>query len=363
MYLRQITINHLRNLVSVNNLELSSKFNLFHGANGSGKTSFLEAIHFLGLGRSFRTHLNSRVIHHEAPHFSLFAELILREDHNLGIGMERHRNGECKIRLANENLRSIVEITQIMPMQLLNPDSRLLLSSGPKLRRQFLDWGVFHVEHLFYSCWLNVQRSLKQRNAALRMMPAQKDMVQLWDVDLAQAAERLDKMRSVYVALLNPEFKNLLTHFGLHNSIELLYKRGWDQDESLQSVLNRSLARDFQLGYTQYGPHRADLIPMIGKIPAFDILSQGQQKLLVYALHLSQGILLQRQTGKSCIYLFDDLAAELDVEKRYKLISVLCNLDAQVFITGISKDSFSELNGRSDKAMFHVEHGSFVSEL
>ncbi len=99
-------------------------------------------------------------------------------------------------------------------------------------------------------------------------------------------------------------------------------------------MLATSLFRDLHLGYTQYGPHRADLLLRLeNSVPAHDVLSQGQQKLLVYALHLAQGQLLKQQTQKQCLYLLDDLPAELDASNRRRI-------------------------ARAETCMFHVEHGT-----
>ena len=48
---------------------------------------------------------------------------------------------------------------------------------------------------------------------------------------------------------------------------------------ALQRAVN-NLKHDLQFGYTTIGPQRADLQILVGKIPAKDALSRGQQKLL-----------------------------------------------------------------------------------
>ncbi len=362
MSLTLLAINNLRNLAAVK-IQPASKFNLFYGANGSGKTSLLEAVYYLGLGRSFRSRLNTRIIHPETTHFSLFAQ-IQSGIHLIPVGMERHVNGDSRIRVSQENVRSIVEVTKILPIQLLNPDSRLLLLGSAKLRRQFVDWGVFHVEPLFFKHWQHAQRALKQRNAALKSQ-ASKVLIQLWDSELDTAAQELNRLRKTYVAELSIIFAEIISGFlGADTAVSLQYKPGWDEEQGLNQVLTKSLARDLQVGYTQYGPHRADLVIRINRsIAAQDFLSQGQQKLLVYALHLAQGTLLKQQTGKRCIYLLDDLAAELDTENRYRVAMALNNIDAQVFVTGIEREVLVDLAQIAGSKMFHVEQGNVTAIL
>lgn len=356
-----LAVNHLRNLVDVK-LHPAERFNLFYGANGSGKTSLLEAIYFLGLGRSFRSRLHSRIIRQGATHFSLFSQ-IQCGNQLLPVGVERHTNGDGRIRIAQENVRSIVEVTRLLPMQLLNPDSRFLLLGSSKLRRQFIDWGVFHVEPAFFQFWQHAQRALKQRNAALKSH-ASHALVRLWDAELDAAAQILNQQRKKYVVELAAVFSGIIRGFLTGGeTVSLQYKPGWDESQGLNEVLEKSLSRDMQLGHTQYGPHRADLLIRVDRtLPAQDILSQGQQKLVVYALHLSQGILLKQQTGKRCIYLLDDLAAELDAESRRRVALVLSEIDAQVFVTSVDRQTLAELEQVSEFKLFHVEQGRVVAE-
>jgi len=336
-------------------VELATNFNLLYGSNGSGKTSFLEAIYYLGLGRSFRTRLNSRIIHHGASHFSLFAQI--QQEHGLlPIGIERYSNGEGRIRIAQENARSIIELTRILPVQLLNTDSRLLLTGASKLRRQFIDWGVFHVEPTFIGHWQNAQRILKQRNAALRLQ-SPRAMIQVWDAELTAVAQILNGLRKSHIEHFIEVFNRVIQGFWAECAdVTLGYKCGWDESLGLQAVLEKSFSRDLQLGYTQFGPHRADLLIRLNKTtPAHDILSQGQQKLIVYALRLAQGMLLKQQVGKNCVYLLDDLPAELDVDNRRRVVSVLQDIAAQVFVTGVDREVLADLEGYPESRVFHVE--------
>lgn len=362
MHLAQLTIHNLRNLLEVS-VKPSAQFNLFYGDNGSGKTSLLEAIHYLGLGRSFRTRLPNRLIHHDAQHLAIFG--LLHEDYPIPIGIQRHLNGDCQIRMAQTSIKSTLPITQVMPLQLLNPDSRQLFFGHSKVRRQFIDWGVFHVEPKFLRCWQQTQRILKQRNAALKSRST-KNMISLWDQELVSVAGLLHDLRKLYLDQLSIVFTSLTQQlFTDQIALSLKYKPGWDVDTDLLSLLAQSLPRDLLLGYTQYGPHRADVqIRLDQTIPAQDILSQGQQKLVVYALYLAQGILLKQQTNKRCIYLLDDLPAELDATSQQRVASVLQQMDAQVFITGVDAAALQNLMPTATSKMFHVKpEPPFIYEI
>ncbi len=146
----------------------NSHFNLFYGLNGSGKTSLLEGIYLLGFGRSFRSpHLNT-LIHHESPAFSTFTQVTHNPANIHSIGLEKYRQGRLKLKVDGEAVSSFSQMAVFCPVQIVCPDSFQLLTAGPQARRQFLDWGVFHVEHSFFGAWLNYIRALSQRNSLLR---------------------------------------------------------------------------------------------------------------------------------------------------------------------------------------------------
>ncbi len=358
MTLKQLDIQNLRNLVNVKT-QPAAKFNLLYGDNGSGKTSFLEAIHYLALGRSFRTRLNSRLTQYETDRFSLFAQ-IQADNYLLPVGIERQSNGDGQIRINQENAKSIIEVTKALPIRLLYSESRLLLTGNSKLRRQFIDWGVFHVEHAFLKHWQHAQRALKQRNAALRSR-ASRVMVKLWEDELSEQAEHLNALRKHYIEEFKKVFMALIPALLPEMEISLTYKPGWNEELGLHAVWEQAWSRDAELGYTQHGPHRAELLIRLDKtMPVQDVLSQGQQKLLVYALYLTQGILLKKQTAKRCLYLLDDLPAELDSDNRHRVAMLLHDIDAQVFVTGVDRAGLSHLKNMPETKMFHVERGAVL---
>lgn len=359
MSLSRLEITNLRNLLNVN-VQLHAQYNLFFGQNGSGKTSFLEAIHYLGLARSFRTHLHHRLIHHEQESFSIFG-LIQQSGNSVPIGIERQRAGENRIRINGNNINAVTELAKTLPIQFINADAHRLLMGGPKFRRQFIDWGVFHVEQTFLPLWQRAYQALRQRNAALRNNLS-KEQISLWDKELTEAAQELNRLRMQYIIEFEPLFLKTLNTLLELSDIKLVYYPGWPAHQDLSEALEKSLERDRHLGYTQFGPQRADLSLKINNVPVHDVLSQGQQKLVVYALRLAQGMLMHEQSGKQCVYLIDDLPAELDGERRQRVATVLQNLNTQVFITSIEAESLQVLFPKEKTKLFHVEQGE-IAEL
>jgi len=359
MSLSRVTVTAVRNLHPVT-LSPSPRINILHGSNGSGKTSLLEAIHLLGLARSFRSSRLQPVIQYEHPACTVFGQVQL-PDGTSNLGISRDRQGELQIRIDGQNVRSASQLAEALPLQLINPDSFRLLEGAPKVRRQFLDWGVFHVEPRFLGAWQRLQKALRQRNSWLRHGTLDGALQASWDRELYLASDEIDGYRRAYIQALKPEFEATLRELVDLQGLTLSYFRGWDKERSLEEVLSTSLSRDQQIGHTQSGPQRADLRLRLGAHSAADILSRGQQKLVVCALRIAQGHLVNRTKRGQCIYLVDDLPSELDEHHRRALCRLLEDLHCQVFITCVDHELLKDgWHADTPVAMFHVEHGQIT---
>lgn len=359
MALLRLKATNFRNFSQLD-LTPSPSMNLIHGLNGSGKSSLLEAIYFLSFGRSFRTHLAARVIQQGCEAFFIYSQIEHVENSILNIGIEKNIQGKVKLRVDQENIGSLSYIAKLVPMQLINPDTFELLTTGPQMRREYIDWGLFHVEHSFYDLWVRHQRVLKQRNSAIQQQKSINE-IKSWDIEFTRTAEEISFLRNNYVTHLLPIVYEVLENLIQLDNLSLEFYSGWDTNQVLIDLLNKNISRDMALGYTQIGPRRADLIIKIDKTPVQDVLSRGEQKLLVCALKIAQGIYLQRHTGKNCIYLLDDLASELDHIHRHKIIHLLAALNAQIFISAVDVSAFTDIHSYPGK-MFHVKHGCIVEE-
>lgn len=353
-----LEIYQFRNLQQVT-LKPSPGINLVYGNNASGKTSILEAINLLSVARSFRTTHIRQVIQHERDSLRVFARLSRgKSSLPIPVGIEKTTD-KTLIRIQGKDIKQVSELTSLLPVQVINPDVHKLLELGPKYRRQYLDWGVFHVEHQFFPVWQRYYRTLRQRNAVLRSKASLKE-VKLWDKTLIHEAEQLDQFRQAYLKGLAPAIEHYADEL-LSLDVKIHYRKGWAKDKSYTEALEQSLSQDRERGFTQLGPHRADLDIRQGGIPVQNIFSRGQQKMLVCAMRLAQVDFLTKATGQHCVLLVDDLPAELDEEHRARLLRLLVGTGAQLFITATECTLLNLPEGMPRK-MFHVEHGNVIEK-
>ena len=360
MAIRRLRINQVRNIVEA---DLAfSRINLISGPNGSGKTSVLEAVFLLGSGRSFRATRLDPVINHAAQECTVFGSVHETDSGApMSVGVARRRDGSFEGRVQGRAIHSSAELARRLPLQLINSATFALLEGGPKVRRQFLDWGVFHVEHGFHRLWLEVHRCLRQRNSLLRHDRISSAQMDPWNSRLAQDASQLDEFRPRYFDAFYPVFRSTLSELSPIEGLEIGYVRGWERDRELLDILGEQLERDRQRGFTVSGPHRADLRVRVRGMSADEVLSRGQQKLVICALKLAQARIFAQTQGHECVFLIDDLPAELDSRHRETICRLLEAMGCQVIVTCVDPGELEGCWGGAspdDIRMFHVEHGA-----
>ncbi len=363
MSLTHLHINRVRNLKQVKLQDLA-RVNVFFGRNGSGKTSVLEAVHLLGMARSFRGNSVKSLITHGEVSCVAFGVATAQgiNDARVSLGVQRGVAGEALIKVAGAPVKSVARLVEYLPLQVINADSFELLTGSPSARRQYLDWGVFHVEHRFLEQWQRFQRCIKQRNKLLRHGKIRDQELAVWTRDLASSGAAIGDYRQAYFKQLLPRFRDIVAQLvpALVEGLELRYHQGWDRHSSYADALQGSASADIDQGYTHVGPQRADIRVMIDGRVAAETLSRGQQKLVVCGLKLAQGQLMSEQGKGRCTYLVDDLPSELDLEHSRQVCELLASMEAQVFITCVDQADIASVwpDDKAEIAMFHVEHGT-----
>ncbi|MBW3567416.1 MAG: DNA replication/repair protein RecF [Proteobacteria bacterium] len=352
MLLEQLNLRNFR-CFSEARLELHPGLNWIIGQNASGKTSLLEALFFLGHGRSFRSNRPDRLISLGAEGFEIVARLGLGERKQvLGVG---RTGGNTEARFSGEPLKSMAEAARLLPVVILDSAMNNLVGGGPGERRRWLDWGVFHVEQQFLSVWRAYRQALRQRNMALKSGTSDRGLAP-WNKAVAKSGELLTSLRREHFNTLNPVVIDYIAIALPECDVGMDYRNGWPEEETLAEALERHAARDREQGNTLSGPHRADVLIRTGGLPAEEGLSRGQQKMLAGALWLAQVQRFIELTDQRPVLLVDDLAAELDGDRLERFLELLARQPTQQILTAIS-DAEMVRTGLTGGKVFHVEHG------
>lgn len=352
MRISSLRIENLRVIESLS-LAPNDRINIVTGDNGAGKTSILEAVYLAGRGRSFR-HTDARpLVRSGAVETTIVVKRRVSEDSAESVlGLARGPR-ELRCRLDGEDVRRRSVLAEALPVQWIGSQPQAFLESGPDSRRRFLDMAMFHVEHDYLSLINEYQRILKQRNAALRSGGVH--AVVIWDPRLAAVGLEISKKRQWLLTNIFDAVLAILCRWDLGFSIDYHYHQGWTNDRGLEEDLKARTAQDCRQGFTSRGPHRAELEIRCAEGLAEKVLSRGQQKMLVIAIHLAtMDMIARHRATRLPILLLDDLASELDFENRTRIVDAIVERDCQAFITRLSDDRLPEPPGCST---WNMEHG------
>jgi DNA replication and repair protein RecF len=346
---------NIRNIRCLTDTPLEpADINLIHGENASGKTSLLEAIFLLGRGKSFRTIAGEGLIQ-DGKEEATVSGCVVRDGRNFRLGIGLKRGESARIRVDGHDERSAAVLAKNLPVQVIDPGAHRLIEEGPGVRRRFVDWGVFHVEHGFLDLWRRYHRTLRQRNAALKS--GNLTAISTWNQKLADYGEQMSLARHRYIAAIRP-FVEVFCETLLETPVEIRYRQGWSEERSLIVAIEDSLGRDRKTGSTYPGPHRADLVISLETRKARGRISRGQQKLLAASMVLGQLQHLKKEKSIRSILLLDDVAAELDGKHLGRFLHAVCSIDLQLFVTALSRDV---IQISRPLKVFHVEQGKVSS--
>lgn len=349
MSLADLHIQNLRNINSTR-LSLNHQYNFFVGPNGSGKTSLLESVYLLSTGHSFKTREISPLVSDGENALTVFARTALQET----VSIQKSLSGPTQVRLNAQPCYSSSELALFLPCQVFYQDIFQIIDAGPSVRRSLLDWGLFHVKQSYHSLWKDYKRVVKQRNALLKQK-ASYHQCEPWDTMLVSLAEELHQLRHDYFIRWEQCFQAFIVQLtGIQCTMH--YFKGWDKKntgKSLKDILSEQFVMDVQRQYTQSGVHQADIYITSNDLKVKQTLSRGQQKIILIAMKLAQASLLD----KPCVYLFDDLASELDDTHMQRLIACLLLLKGQFFITSVDTYKFDLLRSSKSVSEFEVNNG------
>ena len=345
---KQVTINNIRSLEH-QCIEPKPGINLIIGANGSGKTSLLEALYIVTHGRSFRYREAAPLIREGTTEYTIIAKCRSNHQTEHTIGIQRTKT-EIKVRLDRKPLARRSEIINLLPVLCIDSEVQLLITEGPEIRRHFLDAGMFHMEPQYLLYYQQYHRALEQRNAALKN---RQPILSGWAEIMQDAAKQIDSWREAYSIKLTDLVQNYLNEWQMGIELDIQYQRGWNKELSLIQALNKVYDTDIKMKYTSVGPHRADIIIRNQQTKSAKRLSRGQLKMVACALYFAQAQLFRKKQQKNIVLLFDDLSAELDNTNKGYLLDNIQRLFSQTFITALNEQDITCITDAQH--VFHME--------
>jgi len=370
--IEQLEIEGFRNLSGVR-LGFSPSFNVFTGDNGVGKTNLIEAIYFVGRLRSFRAaRLESLVAHGRER--ALLAARVVWPGLSSTVEIELSVKGK-RVRVDGKGIGRIADHCSQFRMVLFTPADVDLPRGAPLLRRRFLDRAIFNRHPGFLAEAMALDEVLRQRNALLRERSSAPGPALLlpYDRQLAAIGARLACARREFTSSVRARFAAILEELlGAGPPGDLHYRStlpGVDAGAPPERVaeqyleeLQRLRPRDLAQRATSCGPHRDDLEMLLDGRPLREHASQGQHRVFVLALKITEIETLLMLGGARPVLLLDDISSELDARRNEQLFTYLSRVHSQVFITTTAADQV-RIPGESGERLDFVVRGGRIGTL
>ncbi len=298
------------------------------GENGTGKTSVLEALAYLGSRRSFRGAPPEAMVRGGAESAIVRAE-IEGADSPVRVEAEIRPGGRSRTKVNHKLTTGRKDLAAAAPCTVFSPDDLALVGGAPRGRREMLDDGLGALDRRGARAADDVERVLRQRGALLRQAagrttPEVGASLDVWDQRLAEAGEQLvssrESLSGALGELVGEAYARLAGAPG-QDLVGLSYARSWEG--ALSAALAASRREDVRRSVNTVGPHRDDLVLTIAGREARTHASQGEQRCLALALRLGVHRLVCARTPLRPVLLLDDVFSELDPSRSRALVGEL----------------------------------------
>ena len=340
MIIRKLNLINFRNYKKIT-ITLDKKINIFIGDNAQGKTNILESIYFLALTKSYRT-TDLNLINKKYENAKVKGEI---KNNNIFKSLTIELNQEKKkVKVNNNEIKKISEYITNLNVILMSPEDINILQGTPAERRNFLNIELSQLSKNYIKKYNEFNKILKIRNNYLKMLykSSNTDYRYLDSVTENLIEREIDiyQERKKFIDFINNRIDKIYENITGIKNFKVIYETNvvledFSKEKIRKNLINKyknSLKKEIENGMTIYGPHRDDLQFLIDNDDIKIYGSQGQQKISIIALKLSEIEIFKEITDTYPILLLDDVFSELDIKNRNKLIDYI-NKDMQVIIT------------------------------
>lgn len=344
MKLNRIRLENFRNYENLE-AEFSPDVNLIVGDNAQGKTNLLEAIVYMGGGRSFRTQKNSELVRFGAD-FAFFEGELFSQERNQTLKWILFSGNRPRQLFHNGvKKKTAGEISGVLQTVLFCPEDLMVLKAGASARRRLGDNALCQMRPNYEAALTEYNKILEQKNRILKDRfenPALLEILPEYNARLCQVGALLISYRARFYEGLKEaaaQYHGLFS--GGAEEFDLTYRTVSTVDdpfasvevltEKLQEHLNSHYLAELESAQCLTGPHKDDFDVTLSGLSLKSFGSQGQTRTAAISLKLAQRQLMQRQTGETPILLLDDVLSELDPGRQDFVLNQI--RDGQVFIT------------------------------
>jgi len=311
---------------------------LIVGNNGSGKTSLLEALHYVCYLRSFRTHSPRELIQFDKETF--FIKLNFKRQDADALDRELHVGFSAKKRLVKLDQKAIASYKELLDyyrVVTITEDDLELIKGGPDYRRMFMDQSLFLINHRYAEQLKKYRQILENRNALLQHHKVDAQSYQLWTEQLFVATLRVAQERVEWLSIIEQKVTTLLREYidpDLSIRLEYTSKKNvlGSSYEAFMACNSSLYAQELRFRRSLFGVHLDDLLIHFQGKKSRQFSSRGQQKLVTLLIKVAQIQSMSDFRG-IVLFLLDDFMTDFDEARVSQLIPLLYSLGCQLIFT------------------------------
>ena len=361
MFVKRVRLTNFRNYKNAE-VELSPGVNLLHGSNGQGKTNLVEAVNFFASLSSHRVAGTTPLIK-QGEQTAIISVDLAHEDRELLLEFELNADSPNRARLNKSPVAKPKDILGYLNSVIFAPEDLDIVKRDPTNRRAFIDQLIVQFTPRMLGVYSDYERVLKQRNTLLKSARATGtkgdalSTLSAWDESLVKLGSEIISARVVIAEKLTPGLISNYQAIAKSNNepkmfikSSILGATAVDPDESddleyletpdreqieqlFREKLERLRPKELERGITLVGPHRDDLVLILGSLPAKGYASHGESWSYALSLRLASLKILKAESRLGDpILILDDVFAELDADRRAKLAELVQG-NEQVIIT------------------------------
>jgi DNA replication and repair protein RecF len=370
MFVKRVRLTNFRNYKNAE-VELSPGVNLLHGSNGQGKTNLVEAVNFFASLSSHRVAGTTPLIK-QGEQTAIISLELAHEEKELLLEFELNADSPNRARLNKSPVAKSKDILGYLNSVIFAPEDLDIVKRDPTNRRAFLDQLIVQFSPRMLGVYSDYERVLKQRNTLLKSARATGtkgdalSTLSAWDESLVKTGSEIISARVMITEKLSPGLISNYEAIAKSNNEPRMFIKSsilgstlLDSDESddaeyletpdreqiaklFREKLERLRPKELERGITLVGPHRDDLVLILGSLPTKGYASHGESWSYALALRLASLEILKVESRLGDpILILDDVFAELDADRRAKLAELVQG-NEQVIITAAVEEDVPE---------------------
>ena len=354
MNLTEIELRNFRNYENIR-LEFDPGVNLIVGDNAQGKTNLLEAISYLGSGKSFRAMKTSEMVRFGADFADIEGEVFSQERHQILRWVLFHGSRPRQIWRNGAKKKTAGDIAGVLPTVLFCPEDLMVLKSGAAQRRRLGDHALCQLRPNYDAALTEYNRILDQKSRILKdhfENPAVLEILPEYNTRLCQVGALLISYRARFydslgksAAAFHGQFSGGAEEFSLEyrtvSTVSDPFAPVSQLTQNLLDHLDRHYRAELETAQCLTGPHKDDFDVSLSGINLKSYGSQGQTRTAAISLKLAQRELMGREMGEEPVLLLDDVLSELDPGRQDFVLNQI--VSGQVFITCCEPGRFTKL--------------------